>query len=188
MRIVDTDYKPGFFNIAYDTLANHEGSIFSSNGGGYESQITGSYVALYDHSKCGHISLVEMLKGPFEQRQYKNIENDAKKYSAFIVHEKDRYWYNCINIHTSNFCNNTIIVPLPNLEDDWEIYAIMILYTLSIVVRYYPNLWRRMQVGKWDKYYPVFQQFALVAETVLPNIFYEKITGQKLYVHQAGIF
>lgn len=190
MRIVDTDYKPGFFNIAYDVLANHEGSIYSSNSGGYESQITGSYVSLYDHSKCGNISLVEMLKGSFEQLQYRGIEDNAKRYSAFIAHkkEKNRYWYNYVNIHTSNFCNNTIIVPLPNLGDDWEIYAIMILYALSIIVRYYPNLWRRMQVGEWDKYFPVFQQFAMIAHKILPQVFYEKITGQKLYVQQSGMF
>lgn len=190
MRIIDSDYKPGFFNIYYDISSNRDGSIFCEKDGCYKSSITGSYVGLTDFSKCGNLEFLKLLQGPFEQFEYKGIEDNAKRYSAFIRHEcgKDKHWYNYVNIHKSSFCDNSIIIPLKNLGDEWDIYVIMVLYTLSIVVRYYPNLWRRMQIGEWDKYYPVFQQFALVVEKILPNIFYEKITGQKLYVHQAGIF
>ncbi|MDR2407584.1 MAG: hypothetical protein LBE13_05690, partial [Bacteroidales bacterium] len=82
----------------------------------------------------------------------------------------------------------SILVPLNGLGDDWETYSLMVLYTFSIIVRYYPNLWRQVQSGKWDKYLPAFQQFAMVVEKTLPGLFYERITGQKLHVQQSGIF
>ncbi len=39
-----------------------------------------------------------------------------------------------------------------------------------------------MQYGEWDKYYTVCLQFAMIVEKVLPHIFYERISGQKLTI------
>ena len=97
-------------------------------------------------------------------------------------------WFEDINIHKSPFCNNTILVPLYDDIDDWEVFVVMILYTFSIIVRYRPNLWRRIQSGEWDQYSAVIQQLALISERILPQIFFEKISGQKLFVKQPGSF
>ena len=191
MRLVDEKYEPGFLGIIYDHDANREGNIFSSKPNGYQSKVSGTYVRLLDASNCSSLALVKKLKGPFEQFHYKGQEENSKQYMAFVKHDtsdKGKNFWHYINTHKSSFCYNSIIIPLEKLGDEWEVYAIMILYTLSIIVRYYPNLWRRMQYGEGDKYYPVFQQFAMIAHKILPQVFYEKITGQKLYVQQSGLF
>ncbi len=42
-----------------------------------------------------------------------------------------------------------------------------------------------MQYGELDNYYAVCIQFAMIIEKVLPQIFYERITGQKLKIATA---
>lgn len=60
-----------------------------------------------------------------------------------------------------------ILRPLFGITNDWEVYAVMILYTLSIIVRYMPNLWARISHGDLDHYKAVFYQFSRVAEREL---------------------
>lgn len=189
MKIVSTKYKTGFFTPIYDHDLNHMGGSFLSSSDCYETNNTGTYIKLYDYSRSSNIEMVKALIGPLEQHSKCVSQEDCKVYTAFVKHNsgnKDDYWWQHLNIHKSTFCGSSLLVPLKGLHDEWDIYAIMILYTLSIMVRYYPNLWRRVQYGEWDKYYAVFQQFAMVVEKVLPGIFYEKISGQKLYVSQPG--
>lgn len=133
--------------------------------------------------------MVKSLIGPLEQQSRCDSQEDCRAYTAFVKHNseiKSDYWWQYLNIHKSTFCGSSLLIPLKGLRDEWDIYAIMILYALSIMVRYYPNLWRRVQYGEWDKYFAVFQQFAMVVEKVLPGMFYEKISGQRLYVSQPG--
>ncbi len=191
MRIIDSDYKPGFLLPVYDLISNQSGNSLFKNNGGYKSNTKGTYINLYDYSGCCNIEMVKLILGPLEQHK-EFIDKD--KYLAYKVfvnqagQSKGEHWYHYLNIHKSTFCENSIIIPLKGLGDDWEIYAVMILYTFSIIVRYYPNLWRRIQYGEWDKYYVVCEQFAQISEKVLPYIFFEKISGQKLYVRQSGSF
>ena len=60
-----------------------------------------------------------------------------------------------------------VLAPLFGRTDDWEVFAVMILYALSIIVRYMPNLWIRILHGDLDNYKAVFYQFSRVAEREL---------------------
>ena len=75
-----------------------------------------------------------------------------------------------------------IIKMLFGKTNDWEVYAVMILYTLSIIVRYMPNLWTRIMHGDLDRYKAVFYQFSRVAERELTQIFLEKLTGKRVNI------
>ena len=191
MRIVDKNYKTGFFKPSYNHRANMSGNSFMSTKGGYQSEHQGTYVVLYDDSLTSTLEMTKKIIGPVEQHsvstfnEYEESNIKANAYSIFVRHnerENEKYWWQVLNIHKSNYSQSSILIPLTGLKDDWEVYAIMGLYTFSIIVRYYPNLWRRMQYGEWDKYYAVCLQFAMIVEKVLPHIFYERISGQKLTI------
>ena len=191
MRIVDKNYKTGFFKPSYNHHANMSGNSFMSTKGGYQSEHQGTYVVLYDDSLTSTLEMTKKIIGPIEQNsvstfnEYEESNIKANAYSIFVRHnerENEKYWWQVLNIHKSNFSQSSILIPLTGLKDDWKVYAIMGLYTFSIIVRYYPNLWRRMQYGEWDKYYTVCLQFAMIVEKVLPHIFYERISGQKLTI------
>lgn len=191
MRMINPEYSTGFFEPYYSHNLNQTSGLAKENVG-YTTHNEGSYINLVDKSGCSNLDMVKSLIGDIEQAiECHNIrdeydENDDgstyKHYSIFVRHSSDSYWYRHLNLYSSSYCHQSIIIPLSGLKDDWIVYAVMILYTFSIIVRYYPNLWRRIQDGEWDKYYTVCLQFAMIVEKVLPHIFYEKLTGQKLHI------
>lgn len=75
--------------------------------------------------------------------------------------------------------------PLFGRIDNWVVFTVMILYELSIVVRYMPNLWTRVLHGDLDYYKTVFYQLSTVAERELVPIFLEKITGKEVLITHA---
>ena len=193
MRIADRNYSAGFFIPSYDNQANSTSYLNTTEG--YKSDNKGTYVVLYDESCTTTLEDAKKILGPTEQHSISNhneYEKDglnANAYSIFVRHDTDKkeqksFW-SVINTHKSNYSKTSVLIPLPFLKDDWIVYAIMVLYTFSIIVRYYPNLWRRMQYGELDNYYAVCIQFAMIIEKVLPQIFYERITGQKLKIATA---
>lgn len=191
MRMINPEYSTGFFELHYSNRLNQRSGLTSQTTG-YTTRNEGSYISLVDKSGCSNIDMVRALIGDIEQESESHKERDKfdenddgvtyKHYSIFVKHTSDSCWYQHLNLYKSSFCPQCIIIPLPGLRDDWIVYAVMILYTFSIIVRYYPNLWRRMQDGEWDKYYTVCLQFAMIIEKILPHIFYEKLTGQRLHV------
>ncbi len=191
MRMINPQYTTGFFEPYYSDRLNQKSGI-TSRTSGYTTKNEGSYISLVDKSGCSNLDMVKALIGDIEQASENLNERDQfdenddgityKRYSIFVKHSSDSYWYRNLNLYKSSFCSQSIIIPLPGLRDDWIVYTVMILYTFSIIVRYYPNLWRRMQDGELDKYYTVCLQFAMIIEKVVPHIFYEKLTGQKLHV------
>ena len=186
MKMIDKSYKPGFLSPVYSHELNRNYSFSSDDK--YKSVNNGTYVIFYDFTKCSNLNTAKSISGRvFQHEDY--IDDDGfRGYKVFIQHDKDKHWFEDINIHKSPFCNNTILVPLYDDIDDWEVFVVMILYTFSIIVRYRPNLWRRIQSGEWDQYSAVIQQLALISERILPQIFFEKISGQKLFVKQPGSF
>ena len=143
-----------------------------------------------DESFSSNIDDVKSLIGPLEQFELYEDEDTSfsdkhyKCYSAFVRHNENNkeYWYSFLNTHHNAYSPNSLLIPLKGLKDDWSVYAVMTLYTYSIIVRYYPNIWRIMQFGEFDKYYAVCLQFANIIEKVLPHIFYEYISGQDLSI------
>ncbi len=184
MRMIDSNYTTGFFGVHQSTRLNSQSGISRLNTG-YQSNNTGTYIEFTDESCCSNLDMVKTLIGTEQHAICEDSqESIGKKYSAFVRHTNNKgdNWTKHLNIHHSSYCSNTILIPLNGLKDDWCVYAVMILYTFSIIVRYYPNLWRRIQFGEWDKYYTVCLQFAMIVEKVLPHIFYERITGQRLHI------
>lgn len=175
---VDSNFVAGFFTPIYimDPAINPMGKK------------EGSYVALFDYSETTTIEMTKTLNGDFEQFEPYENRDKIKAYKVYIKHSEDEYWWNKLNIHRSAFCKEALLQPLLLSIDSWEVYATMILYCFSILVRYNPSVWRRVEHGDWDKYFAVCEQFAVVVERVLPNIFYQKITGDTLKIKMPGAF
>ena len=184
MEIISDDYKPGFLTPHFPIELNKSGGLW---GNSYASKVNGSYIILFDKSQKSTIDIAKTLIGSFAHIENYESKDFPVAYRAFLLHDT-KYWWESLNIHRSSSCRSALLSPLNGCGDSWETYAIMILYAISIIVRYRPNLWRRIESGEWDKYLPVFLSFSLIAEKVLPHIFFEKIYGQKLHVSQGSIW
>ena len=80
---------------------------------------------------------------PFVFVKAKN-DYDKDKYIGLLKHSSE-HWQDEFPTHKSSYCGSSYIVPV--MEEINDIIAIhfLILYGLSIIVRYYPNLWYEIE-------------------------------------------
>ena len=71
---------------------------------------------------------------------------------------------------------------------NYRAISVVLLYALSIIVRYRPSIWRRVQEGDLDHMRVLIEAFLAVAERVLPDQFLQRISGQRVSTHQPGSF
>ena len=79
-----------------------------------------------------------------------------------------------------------MIFPIFRTVADFRAVAIVLLYALSIIVRYRPSLWRRVQEGDLDHMRVLIEAFLVAAERVLPEQFLEKVSGRRSVAKQPG--
>jgi YaaC-like Protein len=70
------------------------------------------------------------------------------------------------------------IKPLLGLNDPL-IFNFMLLYCLSIWVRYSPALWREINEGTRDLYRPMFAAFLSSVERIIPNLILDRIYDRR---------
>ncbi len=79
---------------------------------------------------------------------------------------------------------------LPPLSDfkEYRVLAMGVLYALSILVRYVPRTWRRVEGGDLDQHLALVKTALGVFERILPQEFLEVITGERVVAAQPGSF
>lgn len=183
---IDEAYKPGYLFPSYDMVLNFKGAF--SNGTHYRRKYCGSYVDMLDMTGRAEESLIHEMPGKITLiGPYKDNISKSKGWRVFVQHKKDGTHFDEYKVH-KGLSASVILRPLFGITNDWEVYAVMILYTLSIIVRYMPNLWARISHGDLDHYKAVFYQFSRVAERELTQVFLEKLTGKRVVIrHPQGL-
>lgn len=187
MQETEPDYKPYFLLPSYDMAFNHVNGLNKSV---YAPKYYGSYVGFLNVD--GQLDLpwekklIESFLGPFTiVGEYK--EHDSIGWRTFVEHRKGEHHFESYQTH-KGLSSSMVIAPLFGRTDNWEVFAVMILYALSIIVRYMPNLWARISHGDLDDFKAVLYQFSRVAERELTQIFLEKLTGKKIVIsHPQGL-
>lgn len=110
------------------------------------------------------------------------------RFRAAIDHEGHASWWNAIDVHTSPFTRTALIKPIFQNISEYRAICFVILYALSIIVRYRPSVWRRVQEGDLDHMRVLIEAFLEVVERVLPEQFLASISGTRISVHQPGSF
>lgn len=185
LMLSESNYRARYIQPVFAQEMNRQFSLKAETKS-YVSQKNGSYVKLYDYTDTIAMKDIYNYLGPISQIEEVVEKDNYNAYSFLVEHSDDEYWWQKLNIHKSSFSRDMILESVLGRFDDWEIFAVMILYALSILVRYRPNLWGNVLHGTQDRYGAVFSQFAKVCERELPHIFFEKIYGKKLSVTQPG--
>ena len=187
MQETEENYKPFFLFPCYDVSFNFRHFLQVIP---YKRKYEGSYLAFLNlegkHDPDWEKQLIESFLGSFTiVGEYK--DRDSNGWRVFVRHQEGTNHYDSYNSH-KGLSASMVLSPLFGRTDDWEVFAIMILYALSIIVRYMPNLWARILHGDLDNYKAVFYQFSRVAERELTQIFLEKLTGKNILItHPQGI-
>jgi hypothetical protein len=173
-----TDQRFNCIDIFYDTTGNSYG---------YGSEKTdGSYLILAD--KFYKISADEIQDLPynFTEIQYADSNHQGRCFRVRVNNKKEQSWYKVLPVHSSPFVRNKLILPIYNDIHEFRFIVICILYSLSIIVRYRPSIWRSILNGEMQKYRVMIEQLLDIVERVAPEEFLKKITGKEVRVVISG--
>lgn len=145
-----------------------------------------SYVLLVDETGRMTADAVAALPGPLREITPVPSGTRARHFRAAVDHPGSDHCWDALDIHHSPFERAALILPLFGCVDRYRAVCMVILYALSIVVRYRPSLWRRIQEGDLDHMRALVEAFLAAAERILPEQFLESVTGERMSVRQPG--
>ncbi len=145
-----------------------------------------TYVSIFADPNAVTKEFLDTLNLPFSNI---HVETDAMSGRLFfegeIHHPSDKYWHQCVDLYKSGYSATSYIVPFWGISDPIIIHLI-ILYALSIVVRYLPSLWHDIEDGELNHMRALIEHYLAIVDNVLPKLAVEAITGRRLVVVQPG--
>ncbi|MCQ2002859.1 YaaC family protein [Rhizobium sp. NRK18] len=137
-----------------------------------------------DRLKRAGLPIAEVQLIPKDEREYA-----GQAYRARVDHEGYDVWWDVIPTHRSPSQHpTTTLLPTLGGMRDYRVLATVALYSLSIVVRYMPSLWRRVEGGDHDQYLALIKAALAAWERVLPQQFLESIADEYIHTAQPGNF
>jgi hypothetical protein len=94
-------------------------------------------------------------------------------------------WWGYFPHYKSDYTGTSVIAPFWGMSDVMALHLVT-LYALSIVVRYMPSLWQRVEVGELDHIKALLEGYLAIFDRVGPAMALERITGVKLELAQPG--
>ena len=175
--------SPAWVTPLFDQGSNRSLGL---HGSGERAKTT--YVLLLDDSGRMTADRVAAFPGPIREITQVASGTRARHFRAAVDHPDKEQWWEALNIHHSPFERSALILPLFGCVQDYRAVCLTILYGLSILVRYRPSLWRRIQEGDLDHMLALVEAFLTAAERILPEQFLASVTGERISIHQPGSF
>jgi hypothetical protein len=176
------------FEDVFDVLPAWVIPIYDQEANGRSRAYNTTYIKLADPSfRLNTLDIARFL-GPIREIALTQPMNVGQSFRVAIDHPTKEHWWQALNIHHSPFVSNALVEPLFGGLTEYRATCFTLLYALSILVRYRPSIWRRVQSGDLDHFRALIEVFLSAIERILPEQFLERISGQPLAVHQPGSF
>lgn len=177
------DVPPRWMNPRYDENANPRRVVLRR--GGVQTPPRATYIRLSAPHGRLDPSLPERLDCGLEQLGL--VPGAPGEVRALVPHPQHRYWHQALPLHGSpESPDSALIEPLFGSVREFRLLAFVLLYALSILVRYRPSVWRRVQEGDLDHFRTITEVFLDVAQRVLPQRFLQTITGRGVRTRLPG--
>lgn len=155
---------------------------------------TRSVIKMVDPTARLSVEALKAIRGPIGEIRDVSNEPDVwhdrgRRFQAKVDHQVGQHWFDAMPTYRSPLLGSAdtrLLFPLFGTLTEYRAITTVLLYGLSIVVRYRPALWRRVQEGNLDHIRVLVEAFLSVAERVLPQQFLERITGRKVYAKHPG--
>ena len=178
------DDPPAWVSVAYDNKSNTPRPMRHAT-----AKKSGSTYGLF-LDRSGKISArsLENAGWPLaEIRRVDDFEGSGVAFRARVDHAGHDIWWTVIPTHSSPFRSGpTLLLPTVGGIREYRTIAAATLYALSILARYMPSAWRRIEGGDEDQYLALVQTSLAVWERLLPEHFLESITGESVRTAQPG--
>lgn len=144
-----------------------------------------TYVAIYP--KGAKITAEELNSYTLEIKDIeKESEENVSKYSepyfvGKVYHPDNDIWWDHVVTHKSGYCGTSVIVPFWGTQDPFVLHLV-VLYTLSIIVRYLPETWYEIEHGRLDYINSLLENYLVIFDSVLPKLAVERLTKTHLVV------
>lgn len=147
----------------------------------------GTLVSFYTESEKITPEYLNSLGLPFTDiKRLPGLAKDENFITGTLIHPSNIYWYQHIKIYSSSYSPTSIVVPLWNETSDNIVINFSLLYTLSIIVRYLPDMWYRINSGDLNHIGSLIEYYISIVDHVLPLEMLERITGANISIHQPG--
>lgn len=122
-----------------------------------------------------------------EVQRVEDFDEPGNAFRARIDHAGHAIWWDVLPTHLSPFGHRTtMLFPTVGGINQYRTIAATTLYALSIMVRYMPSAWRRIEGGDEDQYLALVKAALSVWGRVLPEQFLQSIAGDKVVTAQPG--
>ena len=172
---------PSWTTPVYQVFENRTGP------GSNRASVGSSYIHLLDKSGRLDMQRFDTAGWPITEIVPVTPESEGKEYRARVDHTGLQFWHEALPLHRSPYLQSpALIIPVIDRIAAYRVNALIILYTLSIVVRYMPSVWRRIEGGDWDEHLALIKSVVSVYERILPEQFLETIIGEQIHASQPG--
>ncbi|WP_231584945.1 hypothetical protein [Burkholderia sp. 9120] len=175
------DLEPSWITPVFDMESNQMGGV---------GVVGSSYVRFVD--KSARLSENRLHTTTWPIAELARVQGDQEYghvYRARVDHSGFKYWNEVLPIHHSPFTQSgTLIIPTLAGIHEYRAISLIILYALSILVRYMPSAWRRVEGGDWDQHSALIVRMLDVFERMLPQEFLESITDDRVHSSLPGGF
>lgn len=174
-----TNSPANWLTFSKDTEAN--GGV-----GFNEQRLRETYVSITDISCSKSKEDIAALSLPLDQIEYQSSEYPGLHFKALVKHPEEEHWFGVINQHRSPYTSSSVIIPVFGSVGEYRAICVALLYSLSILVRYRPSIWREVVSGKHENYLALVEEFLDVYERLAPQEFFENLLSKQVHVTQTG--
>ena len=175
---------PNWISVAYDSDSNPQPVTLNAP----VKKIDSGYVQFID--RTGQVSVKSLVEAGWplaEIQQVNDHEEAGIVFRARVDHAGHDYWWGALPIHQSPFgSRDTVLFPTVGGQREYRTIAATTLYVLSILARYMPSTWHRIEGGDEDQYLALVYEALAVWERLLPQQFLESISGETIRTAQPG--
>lgn len=173
-----------WLSVVYDQKANLRTPALNATTRKLES----TYGLFVDRS--GEITVENLMSAGWPLAEIRHADDYVGSGTALrsrVDHAGFDVWWKVLPTRSSPFGKGpTVLLPTVGGLRDYRAIAAVTLYALSIMVRYMPSAWRRIEGGDEDQYLALVTAALGIWERLLPEEFLESIAGETVHTAQPG--
>ena len=175
---------PRWISVAYDNESNLRMPTLNATAKKADS----TYGLFVDRS--GEVSVENLMSAGWplaEIQQANDYKGTGIAFRARVDHAGHDILWKVLPTHSSPFGQSpTLLFPTVGNLREYRTIAAVTLYALSIMARYMPSAWRRIEGGNEDQYLALVKASLAVWSVSFLNIFFESIAGEAVHTAQPG--
>jgi hypothetical protein len=170
---------PSLTAHCFHSSRNHEEQLAALRGGTGEGAVHHTWVGARN-TRLLTPEAFSTLEIPLQDVvEAEDLLSDDRFFEGKLVGAVGGEWWDVLNLYKSAMCGSSWVKPAFGTRDMIAIH-LMLLYALSIVVRYRPKRWREITEGELDSFFALIKAYLAVFNRVVPELALARITGRSV--------